>query len=68
MAPAGTPAPAIERLNAELTRIIRDRAMKTALWDPQWIEPVGASPQATAVLLRGELRWWARAGITLDSP
>ncbi len=67
MAPAGTPAAAIERLNAELAHIIRDPAMKAQLWDPQWIDPVAATPQATALLIRGELRAWARSGIALET-
>jgi tripartite-type tricarboxylate transporter receptor subunit TctC len=67
MAPARTPAPAIERLHAELARIIRDPAMKARLWDRQWIDPVAATPQATSLLIRGELRSWARSGIALDT-
>ena len=67
MAPARTPAAAIERLSAELARIIRDPAMKAKLWDPQWIDPVAATPQATSLLIRGELRSWARSGITLET-
>ena len=68
MAPGGTPPAAIERLNAELTRIIRDPGMKAKLWDPQWIDPVAATPQATSVLVRGSLRSWQRSGITLEQP
>jgi len=67
MAPAHTPPAAIARLHTELARIIRDPAMKAALWDRQWIDPVAATPEATAVLLRGELRAWARSGITLET-
>ncbi len=67
MAPAGTPVAAIERLHAELARIIRDPAMKATLWDRQWIDPVAATPQATSLLIRGELRSWARSGIALDA-
>jgi tripartite-type tricarboxylate transporter receptor subunit TctC len=68
MAPAGTPAAAIQRLHAELARAIRDPAMKAKLWDPQWIDPVGSTPQATSVLVRGALRSWQRSGITLEEP
>src|SRR5258706_856881 len=67
MAPAGTPVAAIERLHTELARIIRDPAMKATLWDRQWIDPVAATPQATSLLIRGELRSWARSGIALDA-
>ena len=67
MAPAGTPPAAIERLHAELTHIIRDPEVKAKLWDPQWIDPVAATPEATTLLVRGALRSWARSGITLET-
>ncbi|HUQ29742.1 MAG TPA: tripartite tricarboxylate transporter substrate binding protein [Usitatibacter sp.] len=61
MAPAGTPPAAIARLHAELARIIRDPATKSALWDRQWIDPVGASPEETAAVIREETVRWTRA-------
>ena len=61
MVPAGTPPAAIAHLHAELVKIIRDPAMKTSLWDRQWIDPVGASPQETAAVIREETVRWARA-------
>ena len=66
MAPAATPAAAIARLHAELSRIIRDPALKASLWDRQWIDPVGASPQETAAAIRDETARWARAARTLN--
>jgi tripartite-type tricarboxylate transporter receptor subunit TctC len=62
MAPAATPRAAITRLNSELTRIIHDPAVKVALWDRQWIDPVGSSPSQTAALIRAETARWARIG------
>ena len=67
MAPARTPPAAIERFHTELARIIRDPQIKAKLWDPQWIDPVAATPEATAVLVRGALRSWARSGIRLET-
>jgi tripartite-type tricarboxylate transporter receptor subunit TctC len=68
MAPAATPRDALARLHAELTRIIRDPAMKAALWDRQWIDPVGATPAEAAAVIRAETARWARlartAGLT----
>ena len=61
MAPAGTPPPVIERLNVELVKIIRSAAMKAALWDRQWIDPVGSSPSELAVVLVRERRKWSEA-------
>ncbi len=60
MAPSRTPPAAIARLNAELVRIIRDPTMKATLWDRQWIDPVGATPEATAAVLLREREKWAR--------
>jgi tripartite-type tricarboxylate transporter receptor subunit TctC len=60
MAPARTPPDAIRRLNAELVRIVRDPALKASLWDRQWIDPVGASPEDTAAVIRRETQKWAR--------
>jgi tripartite-type tricarboxylate transporter receptor subunit TctC len=61
MAPAGTPAAAIARLNSELVKIIRDPALKASLWDRQWIDPVGASPSETSAVIREENARWSRA-------
>jgi tripartite-type tricarboxylate transporter receptor subunit TctC len=70
MAPAKTPAEALRRLNAELVKIIRDPAMKQALWDRQWIDPVGSAPDAVTALMRRESAKWARtvkaAGIEVE--
>jgi len=66
MAPAATPPAAIARLHAELTRIIRDPALKASLWDRQWIDPVGATPQDTAAAIRAETARWARVAPALD--
>ena len=53
-----TPKAAIARLHAELAKIIRDPATKAALWDRQWIDPVAASPQETAIVIRDETARW----------
>ncbi|HSW82893.1 MAG TPA: tripartite tricarboxylate transporter substrate binding protein, partial [Usitatibacter sp.] len=56
-----TPKAAIARLHAELARIIRDPATKASLWDRQWIDPVAASPQETAIVIRDETARWRNA-------
>ena len=70
MAPARTPPEAVQRLHAELARIIRSPELKASLWDRQWIDPVGSSPAELGALLRREREQWARAvraaGITLE--
>jgi tripartite-type tricarboxylate transporter receptor subunit TctC len=60
MAPAGTPHEAIERLHAELVKIIRDPGMKASLWNRQWIDPVGSTPEEVTALIRAESAKWAR--------
>jgi tripartite-type tricarboxylate transporter receptor subunit TctC len=70
MAPARTPPEALQRLHAELARIIRSPELKASLWDRQWIDPVGSTPAELAEVLRRERELWARAvraaGITLE--
>jgi tripartite-type tricarboxylate transporter receptor subunit TctC len=70
MAPAKTPPEAIARLNAELVRIIRDPALKATLWDRQWIDPVGSTPDEVTAVIRRESDKWARtvkaANITVE--
>jgi len=70
MAPGKTPPEAIRRLNAELVKIVRSPAMKASLWDRQWIDPVGSSPDEVTAVIRRETGKWARtvkdAGIAVD--
>jgi tripartite-type tricarboxylate transporter receptor subunit TctC len=70
MAPAKTPPEAIQRLNAELVRIIRDPALKQSLWDRQWIDPVGSTPEEVTRRMRSEGEKWARtvkaSGISVE--
>jgi tripartite-type tricarboxylate transporter receptor subunit TctC len=59
LAPAGTPAPIIARLNAELVAIVRDPAMQA------WMQERGAdgrtsSPEEFAAYIRKDLAKWAR--------
>lgn len=70
VAPAGTPADAVQRLHAELAKIIRAPEFKARLWDKQWIDPVGSTPEEAARVVRAETQKWARIGrelnLTLD--
>jgi tripartite-type tricarboxylate transporter receptor subunit TctC len=69
MAPAGTPAPVVQKLNAEIVRIlklpdVRDRM--TALG----ADIVGSTPQEFAAYLQDEIAKWGKvakqAGVKLD--
>jgi tripartite-type tricarboxylate transporter receptor subunit TctC len=66
VAPANAPREAIARLNAELTRIVRDPAMKASVWDRQWMDPVGSTPAEAAGVIRAEAARWARIGRSLN--
>ena len=70
MAPAKTSPEALLRLNAELVRIIRSPGLKATLWDRQWIDPVGSTPEELTALLRREREKWAAtvrdAGIAVE--
>jgi tripartite-type tricarboxylate transporter receptor subunit TctC len=60
MAPARTPPAVVQRLNAELVKIIRSPAMKESLWDRQWIDPIGSTPEEVTSRIRRESAKWAR--------
>jgi tripartite-type tricarboxylate transporter receptor subunit TctC len=70
MAPRATPPEALARLNAEIVRIVRDPAMKSSLWDRQWIDPAGSTPAEAAAVIAAEAAKWSRivkeAGITVE--
>lgn len=63
--PAKTPPEAVKRLHAELARIIRSPDLKERLWDRQWIDPAGSTPEEAARVVRGETLKWARIGRAL---
>ena len=59
LAPAGTPAAVIERLNAEALKALRSAEMKERL-AADGAEPLGGSPAEFAALIRRELDKWTR--------
>ena len=69
LAPAGTPKPIIDRLNAEMVKVIRtpeitDRFLKAG------VDPVAGTPEAFSGYLKSEVGRWAKviqdAGIKAD--
>ena len=60
MAPAGTPRPILERLNAEVNRIINSAEVKDA-WAKQGAFPMGMSIDQFDKFLREEIVKWAKA-------
>jgi len=59
-APAGTPAPVIERLNGVLRQALSDAAVKQRL-AALGVRAEAGSPQALRTLLEAEIRRWAAA-------
>lgn len=58
-APAGTPRPVVERLNAELSRKLVDVEFKKKLI-ALGLEPASSTPEQLAELMRNERQKWAR--------
>jgi tripartite-type tricarboxylate transporter receptor subunit TctC len=57
---AGTPAAIVDRLNAEVNRIIREPAI-AAKFDEQGLTPAGGTPAAFGAFIAQELRRWKDA-------
>jgi len=69
LAPAGTPAPVVERLNQELARIIDSEAVRKLLAQ-QYFTPAPSTPQALTERIVAEKARWdeviGRLGLSLD--
>jgi tripartite-type tricarboxylate transporter receptor subunit TctC len=69
LAPAGTPAPILERLAAEAAAISREPVIRQKL-QALSLDPVGSTPEAFRQVIRTELPLWAevarKAGIRLE--
>jgi tripartite-type tricarboxylate transporter receptor subunit TctC len=59
MAPAGTPRPILEKLNAEANKIINSAEVKAA-WAKQGVFPMGMSIDEFDKFLRAEIVKWAK--------
>jgi tripartite-type tricarboxylate transporter receptor subunit TctC len=57
LAPAGTPQPVIDRLNAAANEALKSAEVTSALV-PQGIDLVGGSAEVFAKYLEGEMRRW----------
>jgi tripartite-type tricarboxylate transporter receptor subunit TctC len=69
VAPAGTPAPIIQRLNQELVAAMRDPAINEKLRS-QYMDAEPGTPQQFAAFMKAELDKWTpviqRSGATID--
>ena len=58
LAPAGTPQPLIDRLSAELAKIMRDPAIKAKFAD-LGADAIGSTPAELAAYMEAERKKWA---------
>jgi tripartite-type tricarboxylate transporter receptor subunit TctC len=69
LAPAGTPAGIVDRLNREVIAVLKSRDYSKLLFDSA-IDPIGSTPQALGEHIRGEIAKWAKvvkaANIRID--
>ena len=69
LAPAGTPAAVIDRLNRQVTKVLESSEVRVKLL-AQGAEPMPGSPQAFASFMQQEMAKWApvvkQAGVKLD--
>jgi tripartite-type tricarboxylate transporter receptor subunit TctC len=69
MAPASTPKPIVDRLNAEIRKVLARPDIKDA-WKKQGAETMDMSPEQFGEFLRGDIQKWASvvkgAGIKAD--
>ena len=59
MAPKGTPQPIVDRLNAEIGRIVNRPEIKAA-WAKQGAEPMTMTPLDFTAYLEGDIEKWAK--------
>jgi len=59
MAPAGTPRPIVDRLNAEITKIVNRSDVKKT-WNDQGAEPLAMSPGQFEKYLNQDIAKWAK--------
>jgi len=59
LAPAGTPAPIINRLHGEIVKALNDPPM-IALFKRNGVDPIGNTPQQFAEIIRADIDKWTR--------
>jgi tripartite-type tricarboxylate transporter receptor subunit TctC len=59
MAPAGTPRPVLDKLNAEVNKVVNAPEVKEN-WGKQGAVPLGMSPDEFGKFLRDDVQKWAK--------
>ena len=69
-APAGTPREIVERINADVQRVLADREFRDKFLAPNHFEPIGGSPAEFGQYVKRDAAKWSKlireAGITAD--
>ena len=65
LAPAGTPRPIVERLNAELNRVLRDPQIVRDKLNPIGLSPIASTPEQFQEVMKADLVKYAK--ITRDA-
>jgi tripartite-type tricarboxylate transporter receptor subunit TctC len=60
MAPAGTPRPIIDRLNAEINKVVRDPQVVKERLNTVGLEAVGSTPEQLLETMKSELAMYTR--------
>ena len=58
MAPAGTPKAIVDKLNAEVNKVLKNPEILAA-WDKQGAAPLAMTPAEFAAYLRKDIEKWA---------
>jgi len=66
MAPAGTPRPIIDRLNAEINRIVRDPQIVKERMNTVGLEPLGSTPEKMLEVMTTELAKYRKVARAAD--
>jgi tripartite-type tricarboxylate transporter receptor subunit TctC len=60
MAPAGTPRPIIDRLNAEINKVVRDPQVIKERLNTVGLEAVGTTPEQLLEIMKTELAMYTK--------
>ncbi len=66
LAPAGTPREIVNRLNAEIVRVLTMPDVRERLLQ-QRADPIGSTPEQFAAQIKGEMTNWAKVAIKADA-
>ena len=66
-ATAGTPAPVLDRIYADIVKVLRDPGFAEKFMKPQALEPGGESREEFAAMLKAEYAHWGRLVKTIGA-